>query len=79
MRATDIRRFLLYYSTFLDMYVLDPRSRGATKTYHLKPRTLPAQGKDEQRKAPESRKNEQRTAPEWPRLPLTRESRATND
>jgi hypothetical protein len=25
------------------------------------------------------RKYEQRTAPEWPRLPLTRESRATNE
>jgi hypothetical protein len=26
-----------------------------------------------------TRKDEQRTAPEWPRLPLTRESRATNE
>ena len=26
-----------------------------------------------------TRKDEQRKAPEWPRLPLTRESRATNE
>ena len=64
----------------VDMYVLDPRSRGATQILHLEPRTLPAQGK---RALPylssPPRKDEQRTAPEWPRLPLKRESRATNE
>ena len=60
--------------------MLGPRSRGATQIHHPEPRAFPAQGK---RALPylssSPRKDEQRTAPEWPRLPLTRESRATNE
>jgi hypothetical protein len=47
---------------------------------HLTPRTLPAQGKRELPYISSSpRKDEQHKALEWPRLPLTRESRATNE
>jgi hypothetical protein len=64
----------------LILYVLDTRSREATQIYHLKPRTLPAQGKRElSYLSSPPRKDEQRTSLEWPRLPLTRESRATKD
>jgi hypothetical protein len=64
----------------LILYVPDPRSRGATQIHHLEHRTLPAQGKCALPCLSSStRKDEQRTAPEWPRIPLTRESRATNE
>ena len=60
--------------------VLGPRSRGATQIYHLTPRTSPAQGKRELPYLSSSpREDEQHKALEWPRLPLTRESRATNE
>jgi hypothetical protein len=60
--------------------VLGPRSRGATKVHYLGPRTFPAQGKRELPYLSSSpRKDEKRKAPEWPRLPPTRESRATNE
>jgi hypothetical protein len=53
-------------------YMLGPRSRGATQTRHLEPRTLPAQGNVSCLIFPLHQGK-------WPRLPLTRESRATNE
>ena len=76
MRSVSI---LILILTLL-IYVLDPRSRGATQIHHFEPRTFPAQGTSELPCLSSSpRKDEQRTAHEWPRLPLTRESRATNE